>query len=434
MSAGAVAQVGTREATGLRNRQTAKQIATTRLVRPVLPPAPTPSSGLNERGAGGSTANSARNRCNGVAGHALVNVDRIAVLVQHVCLRSGAVQGADGVEHIDEAERNDEHDCGEDAAELRACERTLPSVSLEHTGDADGAEILKGLADLAHVEGRGRTGKEIVQNGNACDADEHAALDVVLFKNCNDEQTEECEDGRHKCLYTFNIRKECACLQCAVDINELNERVLVSLDDADILEAEESDEQTDTGRDCFLEAVRKSLCNLDTETRDREQQEDNTGNQNDDEACMVALDDVAAGDDFRQNEGYEEEGVQTHAASLCKRHLRIQSHQQRTDDCCQNGCDIHSVPNLLEGRVGIRSQMVEANNLVRVRDYDVSHREERRETGNDLCADVRATLGNFEEFVQGCSLSYKLKNFLFFVFLTSYGLHTSEKQELLPIV
>lgn len=65
-----------------------------------------------------------------------------------------------------------------------------------HTGDADGAEILKGLADLAHVEGRGRTGKEIVQNGNACDADEHAALDVVLFKNCNDEQTEECEDGR----------------------------------------------------------------------------------------------------------------------------------------------------------------------------------------------------------------------------------------------
>ena len=132
----------------------------------------------------------------------------------------------------------------------------------------------------------------------------------MLFKNCNGEQTEECEDSRHKCLCTFNIRKECACLQCAVDIDELNERVLVSLDDADILEAEESDEQTDTGRDCFLEAVRKSLCNLDAETRDREQQEDNTGNQNDDEACMVALDDVAAGDDFRQNEGYEEEGVQ----------------------------------------------------------------------------------------------------------------------------
>ena len=152
------------------------------------------------------------------------------------------------------------------------------------------------------------------------------------------------------------------------------------------------------------------------------------------ENSRKTIPEIAAGDDFRQNEGYEEEGVQTHAASLCKRHLRIQSHQQRTDDCCQNGCDIHSVPNLLEGRVGIRSQMVEANNLVRVRDYDVSHREERRETGNDLCADVRATLGNFEEFVQGCSLSYKLKNFLFFVFLTSYGLHTSEKQELLPIV
>lgn len=34
-------------------------------------------------------------------------------------------------------------------------------------------------------------------------------------------------------------------------------------------------------------------------------------------------------------------------------------------------------------------------NLVRVRDYDVSHREERRETGNDLCADVRAHARKF---------------------------------------
>ncbi len=144
MSAGAVAQVGTREATGLRNRQTAKQIATTRLVRPVLPPAPTPAADSTNVVQVEVPQTAPANRCNGVAGHALVNVDRIAVLVQHVCLRSGAVKGADGVEHIDEAERNDEHDCGEDAAELRACERTLPSVSLEHTGDADGAEILKG--------------------------------------------------------------------------------------------------------------------------------------------------------------------------------------------------------------------------------------------------------------------------------------------------
>ena len=322
MSAGAVAQVGTREATGLRNRQTAKQIATTRLVRPVLPPAPTPAADSTNvvQVEVPQTAPAT------VATESLVMhwLTLIAVLIQHVCLRSGAVQGADGVEHIDEAERNDEHDCGEDAAELRACERTLPSVSLEHTGDADRAEILKGLADLAHVEGRGRAGKEIVQNGNACDADEHAALDVVLFKNRDDKQAEEGEQSRHKRLYAVNFVEECACLQCAVDIDELNERVLVSLDDADILEAEESDEQTDTGRDCFLEAVRKSLCDLDAETRDREQQEDKTGNQNDDEACMVTLDDIAAGDDFRQNEGYEEEGVQSHSASLCKRHFRIQ--------------------------------------------------------------------------------------------------------------
>ena len=79
----------------------------------------------------------------------------------------------------------------------------------------------------------------------------------MLLENRDDKQAEESEQSRHKRLYAVNFVEECACLQCAVDINELNERVLVGLDDADILEAEESDEQTDTGRDCFLEAVRK---------------------------------------------------------------------------------------------------------------------------------------------------------------------------------
>ena len=43
MSAGEVAQEGTMEASGVRTRQRAKQIAVTRLVRPVLPPAATPA-------------------------------------------------------------------------------------------------------------------------------------------------------------------------------------------------------------------------------------------------------------------------------------------------------------------------------------------------------------------------------------------------------
>ena len=44
MSAGAVAHVGTTVATGLRNRHIAKQIAVTKLVRPVLPPAAIPEA------------------------------------------------------------------------------------------------------------------------------------------------------------------------------------------------------------------------------------------------------------------------------------------------------------------------------------------------------------------------------------------------------
>ena len=44
MSAGAVAQLGTMLASGDRNRHTKKQAETTKLVRPVLPPAATPEA------------------------------------------------------------------------------------------------------------------------------------------------------------------------------------------------------------------------------------------------------------------------------------------------------------------------------------------------------------------------------------------------------
>ena len=185
-----------------------------------------------------------------------------------------------------------------------------------------------------------------------------------------------------------------------MDVDELHERVLIRLDDADILEADESDKEADARRNRLFKAIRKRFRHLCAQTGQREDHEDDAGNQNDDEARMVALDDIA-GDDLRQNERHEEERIEAHAAGLRKRHLRVERHQQRADHSRQNRRYIDRVPDLLKGRVRIRS-VIEADDLVRVRDHDVSHRKECGQTGDDLGPDIRATLRNFEKFVQGC--------------------------------
>ena len=96
----------------------------------------------------------------------------------------------------------------------------------------------------------------------------------------------------------------------------------------------------------------------------------------------------------RQNEADKEERVQTHAASLGKGHLSVQSHQQSADDCNQNGCNINCVPDLTQGAVGR-----EAGDLVGVGNDNICHCEECCQASNDLCLDIRTAFGNLKKLI-----------------------------------
>src|SRR5699024_8840900 len=69
--------------------------------------------GLHEGGDGGGTADGAHAGGDGVGHHGLVHVGHFAFFREHIAGGAGAVEGAQGVEHIDHAEGQhggDEHD------------------------------------------------------------------------------------------------------------------------------------------------------------------------------------------------------------------------------------------------------------------------------------------------------------------------------------
>ena len=108
-----------------------------------------------------------------------------------------------------------------------------------------------------------------------------------------------------------------------MNVHKLRQRVLVCLNDADILEPDIGNEQADARRDRLFEAFRHSLCDILSCACQRKNHEDDAGDQYDDQPCLIALYAVPARDDLRQDKADEEEGIQPHAAGLCERHFGV---------------------------------------------------------------------------------------------------------------
>ena len=344
-------------------------------------------SAFNEGGASGGTANSACYGCNGVASHCFVDVDGVSVFVEHICFSSSAVKSTNGVKHINDAEGNDEHDCAEDTTCEFRRECVFPRLGIEYGSDADFAEILEGLRDVTQFKVGNLPCCEIVDNGSHEDADQHCALYVELGQDNDDQEAEK--------------RNNCGCNGIPisgvnVQANELNEGVFVVGDDANVLEADESDEKTDTCGNGFFNAFGHSLCECFSCTCDGKDQEDKTGNKNKNETCAVTFDRASAGScDLGENKGYEEEGVKSHTASLCEGELCVERVEKSTDNGSENGSDVNCIPDFIDAI----NTKTETNDLVRVYDDDICHCEERRKTGDDLRFYIGASLGNFEKLV-----------------------------------
>jgi len=264
--------------------------------------------GLNEGCAGGGSEDTAADGSDGVAEHALINVDGVIVLVDEAGLRGSTVKGAQSIEHIDQAENdNQDHSIDDHAGIRKAAKGMEPGISREQTGNTDGTEILEGSANLREVEVGESPGGQIVQNSHRNDGDDDAALDILLVENADQDKADKGQHNRSDRSPGFHGAGSRG--QGAVEIKELNKGILVGLDQTDVLEADEGNEQSDSGGNRLLQAVRQSLSHCLANTGSRKDQEENTFQQNDHTTGLVTQNGVSfcALQHLGQNESDEEE-------------------------------------------------------------------------------------------------------------------------------
>ena len=358
-------------------------------------------TGLNEGGDGGGTQHSAGAGCDRVADHDLAVVVRLVVLVGEDSVTAAAANdGAHGVEHIDHAHGDHDHDDGEDRHALGD-----NALAGEHVNEGAenrvvaGEEVLEVLPEfpgnaggIAGEDGQIGHAEGDTGDGGADDTEDDRALDLQLIKDSNEEQTDEgngsrlcghSRDGLPNGHAVSHAEEGVVVYHLAAPVGEVNKAdlgVVVGHDNAGILEADVSDKQTDTDRDSASYGNRHAVEyhfaeGLAFDLDEGESQEEKTGNEHEEEdlaggelgcvACPTA-DQTAC------------HGVKTHAGGLCKGHLSNKGHQKRTNDGAESGSDKRTRP---EGAAC-------TEDLVRVDGQDVGHRKERDNTRDQLGSDT----------------------------------------------
>ena len=139
-----------------------------------------------------------------------------------------------------------------------------------------------------------------------------------------------------------------------------------------VLQADEGDEQADTGGDGGLDRSRDGIEDHLAKTRDRQQDEHDAVNEDEHEGVRVAQAEGKA-------DGVDKEGVQTHAGGLRQREVRQQADEDCADDGGNGGRDIDRA--VAHGAEGGEHAGVDHQNI--------GHRHERGDARHDLGLDGR---------------------------------------------
>ena len=148
--------------------------------------------GLNEGRDGRGAGAGARDRTDGVGEQGFLHVGHVALFIDHAGAGGRADEGADGVEHVDHAEGDDESDGGEPADVHKARKVKLEQRGGDHVGKGrDKACRCKACKGI-HVQEDGAA--RPVDDGGEKHTEQHRRLHALLGKNNHDEHAEE---GRH---------------------------------------------------------------------------------------------------------------------------------------------------------------------------------------------------------------------------------------------
>ena len=337
---------------------------------------------FHERGDRRSTQHRARAGRDRVRHHDLVIVMRFVVFVGQNSVTAAATDDrSHRVEHIDHAHRDDEHNNGEQRTGRESVFEHARKRA-EHAVFANGEESFEILPELpGHAVHAARDDLDIrnaernTQNRCAQNTDDDRTFYFQLVENGDEDKPE--QTYRRACRRRVVVRKR----------NEIDERPLISDDNARVLETDKRDEQTDTDRNSRSYRRGHTLEDKLTDTLARDldrgkQQEYDTRNEYHHQSLSDRkLEHVRTERTDSAADDRSEQRVQTHTRRLRQRHFREERHQQRTDDRAERGRDKQRRPS------GIRRTRVQ--DLVRVDRQNVAHCKEGDDTRNDLRFDVR---------------------------------------------
>lgn len=224
-------------------------------------------------------------------------------MVEQVALRAGAVQRADGIEHVDHAQRkrgSDEHH-GERAAVVTGDTQILREVKaliehragrifapcrkrIERIGDFDTTEQICRIANTCRVRD---ARKPVIQHRRTEDAPQHRALHLLFGEDRDGEYAQNRNDRReHAAHRTIVIGEEFVCAE-DIEGDKGRQRAFVIDDDARLLHADEGDEQSDADGDRVAHARGDRLEDLAAQPRRRQDQEDNAVQKRKDHAVRI---------------------------------------------------------------------------------------------------------------------------------------------------
>ena len=337
--------------------------------------------GLDERRDGGRAGARARDGADGVGQQRLAHARHVAVLVDHAGAARRADERADGVEHVNDAERDDERHDREPADLAEGSKVELEQGRLGHVAERRHERRALERRKRVRVQEDGLA--RPVDAGRAEHAQQHGALDLLVREQHDQEQAHEHGHDRehHLRVAVAHVGLGKAGRERAEEIAHDVKRAAVARVHTGVgADANVEQHETDGRRDAEPDAERNGLDDLLAHLEHRENDEHDALDEDDAQRRLERLQVAHAGqgDDVGHDDG--EKAVETHAGRHGKGLVGRERHDERADGGGDAGGEEHAVPEL---RAALGA---EAGQQVRVERDDVRHGHERRQAGDDLGA------------------------------------------------
>ena len=336
-------------------------------------------SGFHEGGNSGGAGAGAYDGADGIRQQGFLHVGHVAFLIHHTGTGSSAHQGADGIEHIDDAEGDDQGHHGEPADLSQAGKVELEEGGIHHIlnrrheggssqrGEGVGVQEYEGADPVHHrgnehaeqngtldaLLGHSNDGKQANEHGN--DGEDHGSVAGITHVGLQDAGGQGTEKVPHH-------------------IEGSGKAVALGIDAHIGAQANVHQHQADGRRDTQTDAQRNGLHDLLTNIENRQHDEHDAFHQDDHQRGLEGSHIAHAGQGHDVAHDHSKEAVQAHAGRHGKGLVGQECHAEHTDGGGHTGGYEHAVP---QGAAGVKIRQ-----QVGVQRDDIGHGHERGQTGH----------------------------------------------------